>query len=57
MTAWKKVRPKSSGFQAALLGPATPSKKSGSEIGSARYEPSRLAFRPLGGSLVILTPG
>jgi hypothetical protein len=31
-------------------------KNSGSEIGSLRYDLSRLALRPLGGSLVILTP-
>jgi hypothetical protein len=31
-------------------------KNAGSEIGSLRYDLSRLALRPLGGSLVILTP-
>ena len=56
MTAWKKARPKSSGFHAPAFGPSTPSKNSGSEIGSVRYEPSRLALNPFGGSLVILTP-
>merc|ERR550514_53811 len=56
MTAWKKHRPKSIGFHANAFGPCTPSKNSGSEIGSAMYEPSRLARRPSGGSLVILTP-
>ena len=34
-----------------------PSKKLGSEMGSLRYDLSRLALRPLGGSLVIFTPG
>jgi hypothetical protein len=56
MTAWKKVRPKSIGFHAHALGPSTPLKNSGSEIGSERYEPRMLARSPLGGSLVILTP-
>merc|ERR1719399_1378507 len=56
MTAWKKQRPKSIGLKAKALGPLTPSKNSGSEIGSETYEPSRLARSPRGGSLVILTP-
>lgn len=33
-----------------------PSKNYSLEIGSVRYDPVRLAFSPLGGSLVILTP-
>merc|ERR1719324_2150588 len=56
MTAWKKVRPKSIGFHAHALGPVTPPKNSGSEMGSWTQLPSRLARKPRGGSLVILTP-
>ena len=56
MTAWKKHRPRSNGFHPCAFGPPTPSKKDGSEIGSWMKEPSRLARRPSGGSLVILTP-
>jgi hypothetical protein len=33
-----------------------PSKNYGLEIGSVKYDPVRFAFKPLGGSLVILTP-
>ena len=55
MTAWKKQRPKTIGFHAHALGPVTLSKKVLSEIGSERYEPSRFARKPCGGSFVILT--
>mmetsp|Transcript_18459 Transcript_18459/g.55661 ORF Transcript_18459/g.55661 Transcript_18459/m.55661 type:complete len:222 (-) Transcript_18459:1094-1759(-) len=56
ITAWKKASPKASFLKAQALDPSVPSKKASSESGSARYEPSMLARKPLGGSLVILTP-
>jgi hypothetical protein len=53
-SAWKKHSPSSSRLNSA--GRPQPSKKAGSEAGSDRRLPTRLARRPLGGSLVILTP-
>ena len=51
---WKTASPNSSLWKADLF--EQPSKKAGLEKGSERYVRSRPALRPLGGSLVILTP-
>lgn len=51
---WKNARPKSILRNEASL--AQPSKKSGDEMGSLLYVRSSPALRPLGASLVILTP-
>jgi len=53
-SAWKKVRPNSSFCHTSCF--LEPQKKAGSEMGWLRYDRSRLALMPFGGSLVIFTP-
>jgi len=54
MKAWKKHNPKSIFLN--IFGIPLDPNQSLFEIGSVAKEPSKLAFRPIGGSFVILTP-